>query len=84
MHDMKEYCVLGFKWWALKKGQRPRVTWFEIMCQVVARRDRHPLRGKTCILGQTYASDDESQRKCRKVYDACGESLETLLPTKGT
>ena len=31
---------LVFKWWALKKGRRPRVARFEILCQVVARRDR--------------------------------------------
>ena len=73
-----------FKWWPLKKRRRPRVARFEIMCRVVARRDRHPLRRKTCILGQTYASSGESPRKYRKVYDAYGENLESLLPTKDT
>ena len=33
---------LVFKWWALKNGRRPRVARFEIMCQEVTRRDRHP------------------------------------------
>ena len=52
------------------------------MCRVVTRRDRHSLRRKTCILGQTYASSGESPRKCQKVYDAYGETPESLLPTK--
>ena len=73
-----------FKWWALKKGQCPRVLRFEIMCWVVARKDRHLLRRKACILGQTYASSGESPRKCQKVYNACDETLESSLPTKDT
>ena len=54
------------------------------MCRVVARRDRHPFRGKACIIGQTYASSGESPRKCRKVYDSYGETPKISLPTKDT
>ena len=81
---MKEHCVWCLKRWALKKGRCPRVARLNIMCRSVARRDIHPLRLKACNLGQTYVSRDESARKFRKVYDACGETPESLLPTKVT
>ena len=36
------------------------------------------------ILGQTYVSNDESLRKCRKVCEACGETPEIRNPNKHT
>ena len=36
------------------------------------------------ILGQTYVYRDESSRKCRKAYKACGEIPKIRNPTKHT
>ena len=36
------------------------------------------------IISHTYVSSDESSRKCRKVYEACGETPEIHNPNKHT
>ena len=55
-----------------------------IMCRVVTRRDKHPLRWKACILGKTYVSNGESLRKCHKAHDDYGETSKSSLPTAHT
>ena len=48
------------------------------------RADPPKVKDPNFILGQTYVSIDESSRKCRKVCEACSETLKIRYPNKHT
>ena len=55
-----------------------KIIIINFVCLGEARYGRSPPKVKdpNFILGQTYVSNDESSRKCRKACEACGETLE--------
>ena len=63
-----------------------KIIIINFVCLGEVRWGKSPLRVKDSnfILGQTYVSNDESSRKCRKACEACGETPEIRVPNKHT